>query len=200
MLRCGLMTLVLAVVCSYACTAHAQYTDGQYGEKEGWFDRWKRECRRNAMWPEPFLQPDRNATLAPFAVQIANGWRRQNLLSDYYFDEATHQLNLAGETKIRYILTQMPPSRRTIYVQQGLAADVTQARMHSVQRASSRILPEGMMAQIVESNLPNDGWPAEDVDAVTRKYDSSRPDPRLPPGGISSGGSGGGGYDSSSIK
>jgi hypothetical protein len=195
MLRCGFVTLVLAVACSHAYTASAQQP-----EKESCWECFKRDFRRNAMWPEPFLQPDRDATLAPFAVQIANGWRRQNLLSDFHFNEGTHQLNLAGETKLRYILTQMPPSRRAVYVQQGLAGDVTQARLSSVQRASSRILPEGMMAQIIESNLPNDGWPAEDVDAVTRKYDASRPDPRLPAGGISSGGSGAGGYDNSSIK
>ena len=42
---------------------------------------------------------------------VANGWRRQNLLSDYHFNEENPQLNLAGETKVHYILTQMPPNR-----------------------------------------------------------------------------------------
>ncbi len=193
MLRLGLVTLVLSVVCGTAGVAHAQ-------QKGSCWEGFKRDWHRNAMWPEPFLQPDRNATMAPFAIQIANGWRRQNLLSDYHFNEGTQQLNLAGETKLRHILTQMPPSRRTVFVQQGLAADVTQARMLAVDRASAHILTNGNVAQIVESNLPNEGWSAEDVDAVTRKFNASRPDPRLPAGGISSGGSGAGGYDSSSIK
>ncbi len=192
MSRFWLVTLMLCIVCGSASVAHAQ--DG------GWWEAFKRGWRRNAMWPEPFLQPDRNAVMAPFAVQVSNGWRRQNLLSDYHFDEATNQLNLAGETKVRHILTQMPPSRRTIFVQQGLAPDVTQSRMLAVDRASSKILTNGMPAQIVESNLPNEGWPAEAVDAVARKFNASRPDPRLPAGGISSGGSGAGGYDSTSIK
>jgi hypothetical protein len=169
-----------------------------------WFEQFKhnfkRDYHRNMMWPEPFLQSDRNAVVCPFAIQTANGWRRQNLLSDYHFNDATSQLTLAGESKLRYILTQMPPTRRTVFVQQGLSTDVTEGRMRSVERAAERIVPTGMVAHIVESNLPNDGWPAADIDAVTRKFIATTPDPRLPRGGISSGGSGAGGYDSSSVK
>jgi hypothetical protein len=137
--------------------------------------------------------------MAPFIIQTANGWRRQNLLSDYHFDAVTNQLTLAGETKLRYILTQMPPSRRTVFVQQGLNRNVTQGRMAAVERASGSILPDGMLAQVVESNLPNSGWPASDVDAVTRKFNATRPDPRLPAGGITNSG-GSGGYDNSSVQ
>jgi hypothetical protein len=85
-------------------------------------------------------------------------------------------------------------------VQQGDGSETTIARMDAVQRASTRFVPSGMMAQVVESNLPNDGWPADDIDAVTRKFNASRPDPRLPAGGISGSGSNSGGYDQSSIK
>jgi hypothetical protein len=187
------LILILGAVLASADTAQAQWL-------ENFKSNCKRDFRRNEMWPEPFLQADRNATMAPFAIQTANGWRRQNLISDYHFQEATNQLTLAGETKLRFILTQMPPSRRTVFVQQGLSTEVTDARMHSVQRVSSRIVPEGMVANVVESNLPNEGWPAADIDAVTRKFIATTPDPRLPAGGISSGGSGSGGYDNSSQK
>jgi hypothetical protein len=190
MLRVGPVILVVWTILAWASTAEAQ-----------WFEtfkhNFKRDYHRNSMWPEPFLQPDRNATMAPFAIQTANGWRRQNLLSDYHFDEVTNQLTLAGETKLRYILTQMPPTRRTVFVQQGLSANVTRTRLLAVERASSKMVPEGMVANVVESNLPNDGWPASDVDAVTRKFNATRPDPRLTPSSMESGS---GGYDSSSIK
>lgn len=166
-----------------------------------WFSRFcesvKRDYHRNKMWPEPFLQPDREAVMTPFAIQTANGVRRQNMLSDYHFNEENHQLTLAGETKLRWILTQQPPMRRTVFVQQGLAADVTATRMRAVQRASSRILPAEALADIVETNLPNDGWPAADSDAVSRAWNASRPDPRLRPGGIESAGAGG---DTTSIR
>jgi hypothetical protein len=165
-----------------------------------WFSNLKKVYHRNAMWPEPFLQPDREATMTPFAIQVANGWRRQNLLSDYHFSDHNHQLTQAGEVKLRYILTQMPPMRRTVFVQQGLSPEVTESRLVAVQRAATRIAPPGQVADVVESNLPNDGWPAEDIDAVTRKFNATRPDPRLSPGGISGGDGGSGGYDNSSIK
>ncbi len=193
MARYSGVILALGIVVASASVAEAQ-----------WFEKFKHNCKidyhRNAMWPEPFLQADRNAVMAPFAIQTANGWRSQNLLCDYHFNNATQQLNLAGETKLRHILTQMPPNRRTVYVQQGHSAEITQGRMNSVDRASQSIVPPGMVAQIVESNLPNQGWPAADIDAVTRKFIATTPDPRLPASAISSGGSGSGGYDNTSIK
>jgi hypothetical protein len=191
MSRSGAIILVVLGVLVSAGSAEAQ-----------WFEQFKqnfkRDYHRNAMWPEPFLQADRNATMCPFAIETGNGWRRQNLLSDYHFDEATNQLTLAGESKLRYILTQMPRTRRTVYVQQGHSTEVTEERMHTVELAAEQIVPAGMIAQVVESNLPNEGWPAADIDAVTRKFIATTPDPRLPPGGTSGGGSGG--YDSSSAK
>lgn len=190
MLRLGSMLLLISVCLGTAGSAQAQWFDT-------FCENFKRDYHRNKMWPEPFLQADRQATMAPFAIQTANGWRRQNLISDYHFEDGSDQLTLAGETKIRYILTQMPPARRTIFVQQGLTAEVTQARMGTVERASSRMAPPGMVAQVVESNLPNEGWPAAEIDAITRKFNSSQPDPRLPAGSMSSGQ---GGYDSTSVK
>lgn len=190
MSRIGAFFLVAWVIWASSSVAHGQ-----------WFEKFKhnfkRDFHRNQDWPEPFLQSDRNAVMAPFAIQTANGWRHQNLLSDYHFDDASNQLTLAGESKLRFILTQMQPSRRTVFVQQGLSSDVTEGRMHSVERAAERLVPPGMVAQVVESNLPNEGWPAADIDAVTRKFIATTPDPRLP---TSSTGSGSGGYDESSVK
>jgi hypothetical protein len=193
MSRCVLLFLVVWAVFTSAAPAQAQWF-------ENFKQNFKRDFRRNTMWPEPFLQPDRNAVMAPFAIQTANGWRRENLISGYHFDEANGQLTLAGESKLRFILTQMPPTRRTVFVQQGDLAETTEVRMRAVERASQRIVPPGMMAQVVQSNLPDAGWPAADIDAVTRKFIATTPDPRLPSGGISSGGSGSGGYDSTSVK
>jgi hypothetical protein len=180
MLRLGSILLLVFVCLGAATPAKAQWF-------ENFCQRFKRDYHRNKMWPEPFLQADRQATMAPFAIQTANGWRRQNLLSDYHFQDNSQQLTLAGESKLRYILTQMPQSRRTVFVQQGLSNDITDARMRAVHRASSQVVPDGMVANVVESNLPNDGWPAEDIDAVTRKFNSSRPDPRLPASTLTSG-------------
>jgi hypothetical protein len=172
MLRWGAGLLVAWTILGTAAPAKAQ-----------WFSNfWDGVCRdykRNQAWPEPFFWADRQAVIAPFGQMVANGWRRQNLISDYHFTDDGSQLTLAGETKVRQILTQMQPSRRTIFVQQGLSPEVTANRINLVHRASVQVLPDGMLANVVESDLPNDGWPADDIDAVSRRWNATRPDPRL---------------------
>lgn len=193
MSRCGAILFLMLAVLAPAGKAHGQWFE-QFKQNFNQFKQnFRRDYHRNAMWPEPFLQADRNAVMCPFAIQTANGWRRQNLLSDYHFNEASNQLTLAGESKLRYILTQMAPTRRTIFVQQGLSSEVTEGRLRSVERAAERIVPVGMVAHVVESNLPNAGWPAADIDAVTRKFIATTPDPRLPSIDSGGGGSGTGG-------
>lgn len=148
-----------------------------------WFsnfsDNFCRDYKRNQYWPEPFIWADRKATIAPFAQMVANGWRRQNLMSDYHFNDNDTQLTAAGEAKVRYILTQMQPSRRTIFVQRGFTPEETAARINLVNHAAMNMLPSGVMPDIAESDLPNDGWPADDIDAVARRFNATRPDPRL---------------------
>lgn len=172
MLRWGTPVLFAWTVFLMATPAEAQ-----------WFTSFMHKCKidykRNQYWPEPFIWADRKATIAPFGQMVANGWRRQNLLSDYHFNDEDTHLNPSGEARLRYILTQQPPSRRTVFVQQGLTPEETAARMNLVHRASMRILPPGVMANVVESDLPNQGWPADDIDAVARKFNATRPDPRL---------------------
>ena len=188
MFRYGPALLIVGTLLVSASPAQAQ-----------WFSNfWSgvhRDYHRNQAWPEPFLRPDREAVSQPFAVMVANGWRRQNLLSDYHFDEDKSVLNLAGEMKLRFILTQMPPNRRIVFVQRGLSPDVTATRIDLVQQAAVVMLPAGSLPEVVESDLPNDGWPADDIDAVARKFQSTRPDPRLKnaSSNASSGGSSGGG-------
>lgn len=172
MLRWGTPVLFAWTVFLMATPAEAQ-----------WFTSFMHKCKidykRNKYWPEPFIWADRKATIAPFGQMVANGWRRQNLLSDYHFNDEDTKLNLAGEARLRFILTQQPPSRRTVFVQQGLTPEETAARMNLVHHAAMRILPPGVMANVVESDLPNLGWPADGVDAVARKFNATRPDPRL---------------------
>ncbi|HEX3727346.1 MAG TPA: hypothetical protein VHV08_13930 [Pirellulales bacterium] len=172
MSRCFIALLFAWTMALAATPARAQWlTSFSNGMQTGY--------QRNKAWPEPFLMSDRAAAATPFAIMVANGWRRQNLLSDYHFNEETQQLNQSGEIKLRFILTQMQPQRRAVFVQRGLTPDVTAMRMAVVQHSAQNVVPPGMIAAVIESDLPNDGWPAEDVDAVARKWQSTRPDPRL---------------------
>jgi hypothetical protein len=187
MIRYGCGLLVLSTMLLSVAPAEAQ-----------WFDNFcqsvKRGYHRNMSWPEPFLRADRESATLPFGIMVSNGWRRQNLLSDYHFNDDSPQLNQAGELKLHFILTQMPPNRRTVFVQRAMNPELTAVRMAVVQRAADRMLPSGMIAEVVESDLPNDGWPADEIDSVSRQYQRTRPDPRLPSNdGGSGGGSGGSG-------
>lgn len=157
---------------------------------QGFHNFWDRYCieyKRNQYWPEPFIWADRKAAIAPFGQMVANGWRRQNLISDYHFNDTDTQLNVAGESKVRYILTQMMPSRRTIFVQRGLTPEQTANRIRLVYNTAMNMMPPGSMPDVQESDLPNDGWPADDVDAVARRFNATRPNPRLQ--NVQSGGS-----------
>ncbi|MBI3837355.1 MAG: hypothetical protein HY288_05410 [Planctomycetia bacterium] len=187
MFRCGPAILFFWTMLISAAPAEAQWMTN-------FWDGVHRQYRRNSDWPEPFLRPDRESVTLPFGLMVANGWRRQNLLSDYHFQDDNLQLNQGGELKLRFILTQMPPQRRTVFVQRGPSPDVTATRIEIVQRAAGRMLPPDAFPEIVESDLPNDGWPAEEVDSVTKRFNSSRPQPRVisSSGGGSNSGSGGG--------
>lgn len=184
MFRYGPALVVLWTILLSAAPAEGQWFSN-------FCDNVRRGYHRNNAWPEPFLRSDREATMLPFSLMIGNGWRRQNLMADYHFNEDGTQLNLAGETKVRHILTQMPPNRRTLYVQQGLSPDETSRRIELVQRAASRMMPPGFVPEVVESDLANEGWPADDVDAISKKWQATRPDPRLK-SPSDSGGQGGG--------
>lgn len=179
MYRCVPALLVVCTVVLSASHAQAQ------GYRNTCWDTFCRDYHRNVAWPEPFVQPDRRSVEMPFAIQVANGWRRQNMMSDYHFSEDQPQLTLAGESKLRHILTEMPPSRRVVYVQRGLTPDVTAQRIDTVHRTAHRM---GLAAEVTETDLPNDGWPADAIDSVARKWNATRPDPRLPDN--SGGGSG----------
>jgi hypothetical protein len=184
MFRCGPGILLFWTLLASAAPAKAQWMSNLW---EGSHLQYK----RNANWPEPFIRPDRESVTLPFGLMVANGWRRQNLLSDYHFQDDNFQLNQAGELKLRFILTQMPPNRRIVFVQRGLTPDVTSARIDMVQRSATRMLPAGAVPEIVESDLPNDGWPADEIDSITKGFNSSRPSPRVVSG--SGGGSSGSG-------
>jgi hypothetical protein len=139
-----------------------------------------REFKRRNCWPKPFNYPDRQAARAPFYTMVSNGWERQNMLGDHHFIRGTGELTEAGKLKVRWILTAAPPHHRDVYVHRAITADETAARMHSVRFAAAEIVPERGLPGILETDIPEYGWPAWRVDAIGRAFESSMPEPRLP--------------------
>jgi hypothetical protein len=159
-----------------------------------WHEFWHRvgvDFHRNNAWPEPFLSADREVTREYFRIQVNNGWRMQNTIGRWFFDDETNQLNEAGEIKLRQVATQHPVHRRTVFVLMGTTPDVTAKRVESVQQSLAKMLPEGPVPQVLLTDVDLEGGAGAYYDKVNTAYNSSIPSPRLSAG--SGGGSGGGG-------
>jgi hypothetical protein len=92
---------------------------------------------------------------------------------------------------VRWILTACPKQHRLIYVHTADGDEETSARIAAVQQLASKISPNNM-PPILSTSIPDDGWPADQVDLIGRKFQATTPPPRLPAdtdNGSSSGGS-----------
>jgi hypothetical protein len=160
----------------------------------GIFNGAARETKRRQCWPEPFDTADRQAARMPFAAMVNNGWERQNLLSEFHFAAGSGQLNEAGRTKVRWIFLSAPKQHRVAYVHIAVTQAETDARMAAVQQLVAQIAPNDVGAIFVTA-ISEEGWPAQQVDKIDRKFIESTPIPRLPEESSTSssgGGSGGG--------
>ncbi|MEX2176012.1 MAG: hypothetical protein WD872_16740 [Pirellulaceae bacterium] len=177
---------ILGLVLS-ASPAKAQ----SWGEK--WDHFWHRvevDWHRNNAWPEPFQSADRAAVREPFCIQADNGWKMQNTVGTYLFDD-NHELNRAGELLVKWIVTQAPQHRRAVFVLKGETAEQTQARIASVNAAVAKYAGPSVPPVLTTDTEPS-GWSAAYVDTMTQSFQATIPAPRLPAGG-EGGGEGGGG-------
>jgi len=127
------------------------------------------EVRQRQCWPEPYLSADRAVATAPFAIQVANGWRKQNMLGEYHFQQGTGQLTEAGRLKVRWILQTGPKQHRLLYVHSAGTPEETDARIAAVEQLASRLAP-GDVPPILSTTIADDGWPADQVDAIGRQF------------------------------
>jgi len=137
------------------------------------------DWRENSAWPNDLPEPDRQQVRSTLETQIQNGWRRQNLLSDFHFEPETGQLNPAGQEKLRWILGEVPEKYRIVYVARSLNPSETEARMASVQKAAGQLVGDRPLPPILYSDLSPLGWPSAQVDAIQRKFQETTPPPRL---------------------
>jgi hypothetical protein len=158
------------------------------------FNSFPQDFKRRNCWPQPFVCPDRQVTRLPFCVETNNGWRKQNLMSDQFFEPKTGELTEAGRLKVHWVSFGAPPQHRAIYVHVGGTPEETAARIAAVQTYVAKIMPQGVLPTVCETTFSDEGSPADLVDSISRKYQSTMPTPRLAPkdpGGGSPGGSGG---------
>jgi hypothetical protein len=140
----------------------------------------ERDFHRNNAWPHPFVQPDRIAVQQTLMVQADNGWRMQTMVADHHFNNDTQQLNDSGMEKIRWILTQAPEQRRTIFVQNARTADKNSMRLDAVQQFAATLLPRGVLPPIEQTDAAAPGWPADRINKTYVDFAKNAPAPVLP--------------------
>lgn len=148
----------------------------------GWSEFWERvraDFWRNNCWPQPFQAQDRELIRSPLIAMTAAGWRQNNTLSDHFFSPENGAINQAGEIKVRWIVTQAPPHRRTVFVLRAATPDKTQQRIASVQSAIEKIAP-GTPPDVVITDITPPSASGDYFDQVDRQFKQSIPAPRLP--------------------
>ncbi|NIO47025.1 MAG: hypothetical protein GTN77_09620 [Planctomycetales bacterium] len=138
----------------------------------------KTTYHRNKCWPQPFVYPDNASARAPFARMIHNGWQMQNLVASHHFGDDA-KLTEAGQRHVRWIVTEAPVRRRTVYVQQAETAHLTEARLAAARNYAQRFATDQQHVDVQPSNSTPRGWPADYVDAINVKFFESTPDPRI---------------------
>ncbi len=149
----------------------------------GWRDFWFRvhvDRHRNNAWPEPFQTMDRQSVAAAFAPMSAAGWQVQNTMTEHDFDANTGQLTRAGASKLRWIATQAPPQRRTVFVLRGDSEDQTAWRIDTVQQMLTRFVPDGPLPEVVRTNDAPHGANGGQTYDVWTKFQQVQPQPKLP--------------------
>ncbi len=112
---------------------------------------------------------------------INNGWRRQNLLGDYHFEEGTNQLTAAGKLKSKWILTQAPQDRRTIFVQRGETQSDTASRIAAVHSWAGNQSPALDSVLVNDTHIVSEGHTAGSVDSIFVGFQANQPAPVLTP-------------------
>ncbi len=149
----------------------------------GWTEFWEGvhlDWHRMNCWPEPFSHADRDLVRQPLIAMTDNGWRMENTLSDHLFDVEKHTLTQAGALKVRWIVTQAPSHRRTVFVLRGATPDATLARVESVQASITQLAPQGARPEVLLTDVIPVGGSGDYFDAVDRALKDSIPAPRLP--------------------
>ena len=163
---------VLAVLAGAASTAAQEQCSARCSG--GFFEYIAKEYSENHQWPYPYYCFDRQAVRDPFAVMTQNGWRRQNLLADYHFQEKGSQLTEPGQATVRRIVNESAAQHRPIYVRRGQTADETAARMTAVQQFAAKVALDGDVPPILVTNVTPAGypagWPPVREGAVSREF------------------------------
>ena len=171
MRRLALCSVVLGIgLCQPAITQAGDF-----------WDRFHLDFLRMNYWPEPFVHADRELVRSPLVAMTSNGWRLQTTLSDHFFEGESQTLTRAGQLKLRWILTQAPAHRRTVFVLRSMDPHQTELRLAAVRSyVQSSSQPGTASPDVLVSDTAPAGGAGDYFDQVDRQLKASVPPPRLP--------------------
>lgn len=141
------------------------------------FHRMALDYDRNAAWPTPFREMDRNSYYEWFQPCYDRGWEIELSLSDACFDE-NGQLNRLGENKVMQAVRHSPQDRRTLFVWAD-SDELAQTRITSVQQhLQMEFGRSANMMVAATTNYPVTGRGSY-AESVTRAFRENIPPPVL---------------------
>jgi hypothetical protein len=129
-------------------------------------------------WPYPYNCWDRAWVKNALAIQNANGWIEATTLCGCHFDPETQMLTESGRNQLRWILSQVPPQFRTVYIEAAEHSHESQARQAAVEMAAGDLVGVGP-ARVVVRPVQMAGRPANEVDSLRRTELQTMPKPRI---------------------
>jgi hypothetical protein len=129
-------------------------------------------------WPHPYNCEDRAYINNILAQQSQNGWQSATTLHEMHFDPETHRLNSSGEAQLRWILLQVPPQYRSVFVAQAFSTEASQFRADQVRQYAELVCGANVPPIMLKYDDFN-GRPAIEIDTLRRLELQSIPQPRL---------------------
>jgi len=175
-------TLLILVTASSISLAQAQWQQQcqQQCQPPSAAQLYRANYDANVHWPKIFIPPARRSVCSTYDAMINNGWRRQNLLGNYHFNQDTNQLTDAGKLKVNWILSQAPQHRRSVFVQRGAEQLQTTARIAAVHEHTAGLSPAIGAVNVNDTHIVAEGNLASSVDSVFVGYEANRLPPVLP--------------------
>ncbi len=145
-----------------------------------WMHRKKMAYYRNTAWPDPFNEADAMQVVMPFEAMKRNGWRAHNTISAGLFRPGDGALLASGHSRVHWIATQSPESRREIYVQEGRNPEETAARVASVRESVAGMTLGGIEPQVLVTSIIPSTTPGNRATKINRDQFENMATPKLP--------------------
>ena len=129
-------------------------------------------------WPHPYDCQDRMDVSNLLEAQASSGWVTATTLHDYHFNGDTQDLTEAGQTHLIWVMNSVPAQYRTVYVSQGVTAEMGQLRMAQAEKFLRETGAPNIPPLVTRFEVFN-GRPANEVDRLRSLELQSIPRPRL---------------------